>query len=948
ILVNSHVPDAWILLSVEAGNEVLMTKVVKAQGKSHVEKLTVAEGWIPNVWVKALTIRDRAIFMNRRQVIVPPVGKFLDVKVVPAKSGTYLPGEEAEFTVTATNANGEPAEAELAVAFVDKSIYYIQGEITADVRKFFYGSKRGDRIRLNSSFDFNFQGSEKAKPGHALRKYRSRGWPSFMRPWWYNFAGMAGEVGGLFHKGLGKLEERQKGGPGQGGWGFGAGETGGDADGGRLSGRGGAVPPGTRSPADPGAPAKKERLRRAMDKEDSAPEESEMDDFGGDAAGAAPKVRKHFPDTAFWNAHVTTGKDGKATVKFPFPDSLTTWKATAVGATKATAVGTGRAELVTTKNIIIRLQAPRFFRERDELVVSGIVHNYFDEEVDVTAAVTFDGGCLELITDRGELSKPSLSFKVGAKKEQRVDWWFRVVRPGRASITIEARSERESDAMVLKFPVYEHGVEKYIALSGSMVGAGGKPAEDGAAEMSFLVPDDRHEESTDLTVTINPSLAAALLETLPYLADYPYGCVEQTMSRFLPTVVVKKTLTDLGYTLEDLGVDESRQVPAGYWGRKETQKLKVLRDADLAKATAAGLKRLADFQNPDGSWGWFKGARADLRMTSYVVSGLMLAHRAGVAVDRNMIQRGAGFLWGQVKDIDPDHLAEKGMPISPDLLTSVVTVLVDGISLKGEAGAKLTDIAGWLFDNREDLGAVSRARLARVLAKLDRVEDAKIVCENLTDQMELDGENGTCRFGRASGYYRWRDDAVEATSEALRAYLVVQPSSEMIPMMAKWLVGSRRGAHWKSTMDTAHAVIGLCDYLRVSEELAPDMTVVVKIGDRITKTLRITKENVFTLDNSITLRGADLAGGNYVVSIEKTGKGNLYYSGALTVFTREEDVKAAGNEIAIERRFFRVHEKKREVEREVWVKDHKETRKVTETYEELEPLVQGAKLDVGD
>jgi len=39
---------------------------------------------------------------------------------------------------------------------------------------------------------------------------------------------------------------------------------------------------------------------------------------------------------------------------------------------------------------------------------------------------------------------------------------------------------------------------------------------------------------------------------LPYLADYPYGCTEQTMSRFLPAVITAKTLRDLGLDPEDV------------------------------------------------------------------------------------------------------------------------------------------------------------------------------------------------------------------------------------------------------------------------------------------------------------------------------------------------------------------------------------------------------------
>ena len=47
-----------------------------------------------------------------------------------------------------------------------------------------------------------------------------------------------------------------------------------------------------------------------------------------------PKIRKAFPDTAFWAADVTTDANGRAHAKVDFPDSLTTWRATTRGVTR--------------------------------------------------------------------------------------------------------------------------------------------------------------------------------------------------------------------------------------------------------------------------------------------------------------------------------------------------------------------------------------------------------------------------------------------------------------------------------------------------------------------------------------------------------------------------------------------------------------------------------------
>jgi len=44
--------------------------------------------------------------------------------------------------------------------------------------------------------------------------------------------------------------------------------------------------------------------------------------------------------------------------------------------TRATQVGDAMAKATTTKKLIVRLQSPRFFIERDEVVLSANVNNY--------------------------------------------------------------------------------------------------------------------------------------------------------------------------------------------------------------------------------------------------------------------------------------------------------------------------------------------------------------------------------------------------------------------------------------------------------------------------------------------------------------------------------------------------------------------------------------------
>ncbi|MCV4714673.1 hypothetical protein OFC05_31875, partial [Escherichia coli] len=75
------------------------------------------------------------------------------------------------------------------------------------------------------------------------------------------------------------------------------------------------------------------------------------------------------------------------------------------------------------------------------------------------------------------------------------------------------------------------GLKEELGWAGQTTGSSGQAGD----IWNFVLP-----ENTDLTQTraklyLNPSLATAVTPALEYLAGYPYGCSEQTMSRFLPS-----------------------------------------------------------------------------------------------------------------------------------------------------------------------------------------------------------------------------------------------------------------------------------------------------------------------------------------------------------------------------------------------------------------------------
>jgi uncharacterized protein YfaS (alpha-2-macroglobulin family) len=90
------------------------------------------------------------------------------------------------------------------------------------------------------------------------------------------------------------------------------------------------------------------------------------------------------------------------------------------------------------------------------------------------------------------------------------------------------------------------------------------------------MPKEGDRGSARCVIILEPSLASSVLSSLDYLVGYPYGCVEQTMSRFLPNVIVTKPLESLTYTM-----------------RKSTKSYQICKES---------FERLYNFHHSDGGW----------------------------------------------------------------------------------------------------------------------------------------------------------------------------------------------------------------------------------------------------------------------------------------------------------------------------------------------------------
>ena len=275
-------------------------------------------------------------------------------------------------------------------------------------------------------------------------------------------------------------------------------------------------------------------------------------DVGGRAANIAPpegvEIREEFQDTAYWEPRLVTDREGKARVTLTLPDNLTTWVVRGVGLTAQTAVGEATDELVATKPLLVRPVAPRFFVVEDRAQLAANVSNNTDATLEVEVSLSAEGVGISADTP------PRQTVTLPARSERKVTWWATVDDVTEAQLVFSAVTPPDAGGEVqyadASTPRLTTGPDGSLLVlrytTPDIVGTAGQLTEGGSRTEAVALPPVYDERQGNLTVQMDPSLAAGMQDGLDYLEHYEYECTEQTVSRFLPNLLTYRALTSLG------------------------------------------------------------------------------------------------------------------------------------------------------------------------------------------------------------------------------------------------------------------------------------------------------------------------------------------------------------------------------------------------------------------
>jgi len=809
-----------LVVAPTAGGHVLVTienerlhwaKALELNGRAKFVEIPLSADMAPNSWLHVFRFEQATQLQNQLEIRVKGSEVELPVKVAFQK-GVTEPGTTVPLTVEAPGAP-RGADSEIAVTVVDEALYAIEPP-RGDFLSFFGRKRREQRVQTSSTMQQKTYrrpqppkqqvaqndkkpetkaAKEEPAPPRDEDREMARAAPVASQP------APAAEkqlslgddaVGGLAGVGIASgskdLAKRKAGGPGAG---AGAGEL---AEG---------------------------------------------------QLGAAPvKVRTDFGSSSGWFGALTAKAGTPAKQDVQLKDSLTSWRATAYVVTNGPHLGVGQGSIRTEKPLMVRLQAPRFFTERDEVTLSAIVVSRMTAPADVDVSISAPG-----LKALGPAQK---IVKVAPGADVRFDVRFQVVDVGERTVKAVARSGAMADAMEWKLPSMVHGSAQRKAFAGRL---------SDKFTLELELPEKRKAQATRFELTLSPSLLSVMFDGLPYLAQYPYGCVEQTLSRFVPAAIARRAV-------KDLNLPATRVPP------------------QLDDMVDAGLKRLYGFQHADGGWGWWQSDNTNKWMSAYVVYGLGLGREAGLTIDASVLERGRAYLNTALG-------AARNEPETQAFMTYA-------LASTGGAPKSALDFA---FGARTKLSPRGRALVALALlaAKDGR---ARIAVENLDDVVKAAASRPDAAVGEVNDAWS-TSAAIEATAYTLMAMARYDLKSPNLKPLTDFLVLRRNGGKWRTTRDTAFAIYALSDLARREEASGRSGGFVVMVNGREVKRLSFTKGGI-DLTAPVVLDDSAFKAGKNVIEVRKDGGAATgYFAAIFDVFNQNDFIKGVGGDVVVTRKY---------------------------------------------
>jgi TonB-dependent SusC/RagA subfamily outer membrane receptor len=346
------------------------------------------------------------------------------------------------------------------------------------------------------------------------------------------------------------------------------------------------------------------------------------------------KVRSNFNELAFFYPAVYADRDGYYRFTFTVPESLTEWNWKLFAHTKNAKFAYAERKLTTQLPFMIQPNMPRQLYQGDRLILKTRISNLDSlHRAGKTICKVEDAVTGEDMTGVIVKNKET-NFEVAAQSNTATAFILNIpvnqLNP--IKVVIKAIAGEYSDGEEHLIPVMTGKVLVKQAVPFSLT-------NHADTLISIPVLNDVY----GVGVNIQPKPQGALINSLPFLANYSFDCAEQTFNKMLANVTAlgimrtDKAMQQLHTTINNAvekaitphlmpGLISEQAMPWLHLTTRsalQQKQLAALLDSGRAKdAIYDHFEKLRSLQNKDGGLSWFEGGNSDKYITAYVVAGL--------------------------------------------------------------------------------------------------------------------------------------------------------------------------------------------------------------------------------------------------------------------------------------------------------------------------------------
>jgi uncharacterized protein YfaS (alpha-2-macroglobulin family) len=553
---------------------------------------------------------------------------------------------------------------------------------------------------------------------------------------------------------------------------------------------------------------------------------------GGGEAGKLQR-RKDFVPLAVFEPYLVTDSQGRAVARFTFPDTLTTYRSTALVA-KEQIFGIKEQEIMVQNPINVRAALPRRLRVRDTAVAGCILTNLSKQDYTVSVSLRTD-----ILGVHGSTEK---TVKIGGGKSEEVAFNLMAQKQGEATLVFTIRSPVLSEELEQKIIVEKPLITETFTVMGKTeyTDKTAKKGEDKLfAEEGFIIPTSIAPGYGGLTIRLDSTRLSALAEAVGYLIHYPNGCVEQRLSATLPFIL-------FGDKLAEFGPEYAKY------------------DAGAIVETLFNL--FAKYQHRDGGFSfWLERTEhssplVSAKMAHYLNLAEKRGYRINPDVNRNSL---LSYLRGFYNDkYINDYLKLYALYILA-LYKEDVRSRLEAFAGKGDS----IGLAGYalLGLSYQALGDTGRAR-----TMLERLKKFIKVGTRSIDLVET----------YESRYYF--ESTVQELALLLMLYHDLDPGSDMLQRVTTTLMGRQKKGYWNNTWDTSWALISYNQILRGEAGSDTRFTADVSVNSQplIVRDFQGISKGTYIKEYALSDSPLSQLKRNtlFPLRLTKTGRGMLYYS----------------------------------------------------------------------